>query len=286
MEMTGIGTDASEFWRNVSFALAGGWILLSFLRGWRQGILRQLLVPLAVLGASAVAVLVTPTGSAFLYQTARLPASASVLLLGVGIWLFAYTLLVFVGGIVFKRTRDQDFAVIRLVFGVGGAVVAVVYALLQIWVVVIGIRILGRIAEDQIVVQSSRNAVSSGLVVGLARLKNSLELGQGKAVLDQIDPVPEGVYDRLDQCSQLLGNPRAVRRLLGSPALQSIWANPRIRALQTDPEILEAVRRGDFFSVVSNPKVIALWTDPGIRALWSGNEIQAACDYAKEEASQ
>jgi hypothetical protein len=132
MEMTGIGTDASEFWRNVFFALASGWILLSFLRGWRQGVLRQLLVPLAVLGASAVAVLVAPTGS----------------------------------------------------------------------------------------------------------------------------------------------------------ALQSIWVNPRIRALQADPEILEPVRRGDFLSVLSNPKVIALWTDPGIRALWSGNEIQAACDYAKEEASR
>jgi hypothetical protein len=286
MEMTGIGTDASEFWRNVFFALASGWILLSFLRGWRQGVLRQLLVPLAVLGASAVAVLVAPTGSAFLYQSARLPASASILLLGVGSWLFAYTLLVFVGGIVFKRTRDQDFAVIRFAFGLGGAAVAVVYALLQIWVVVIGIRILGRLAEDQIVVQSSRNAVSSGPVVGLARLKNSLELGPGKAVLDQIDPVPQGVYDRLDQCSQLLGNPRAIKRLLESPALQSIWANPRIRALQADPEILEPIRRGDFLSVLSNPKVIALWTDPGIRALWSGNEIRAACDYAKEEASR
>jgi hypothetical protein len=284
MEMTGIGTDASEFWRNVFFALAGGWILLSFLRGWSQGILRQLLVPLAVLGASVVAVLVTPTGSAFLYQNAWLPAFASVLLLGVGIWLFVYNLLVFVGGIIFKRTRDQDFAVIRLVFGLGGAAVAVVYALLQIWVAVIGIRILGRIAEDQLVVQSSRNTAPSGLVLGLARLKNSLELGPGKAVLDQIDPVPQMFYNRLDQCSQLLGNPRAIGRLLESPALRGIWENPRIRTLQTDPEILEAVRRGEFLSLLSNPKVIALWTDPGIRALWAGHEIQAACDYAKEEA--
>jgi hypothetical protein len=32
--------------------------------------------------------------------------------------------------------------------------------------------------------------------------------------------------------------------------------------------------------------VIALWNDPGIRALLSGNEIQAACDNAKEEASR
>ena len=282
--MSGIGADGSEYWRNVFFALAGGWVLLSFLRGWTQGLLRQLLVPLAVVGALAAVILITPTAFGFLYQNTRLPAPA--LLVGFAIWLFAYNLLVFVGGIIFKRTRDQDFAIVRLVFGVGGAVVAVVYAFLQIWVMVVGIRILGRVAEDQIAVQSSRNAASSGLVVGLARLKNSLELGSGKVVLDQLDPVPLEAYRRLDQCTQLLANPRAIGRLLESPALRGIWENPRIRALQADPEILEAIRRGDFLSILSNPKVFALWTDPSIRALLSGDQIQAACDYAKEEAKQ
>jgi hypothetical protein len=282
--MTGIGTDASEYWRNLSFALAGGWVLLSFFRGWTQGILKQLLVPLAVFGASVAAILITPTASGYLYQNTRLPASA--LLLGLAIWFLAYNLLLLVGGIIFKRTRDQDFAIVRLVFGVGGAAVAVVYAFLQIWVVVVGIRIFGRVAEDQIAVQSSRNSVSGGLVVGLVRLKNSLELGSGKIVLDQLDPVPPEAYRRFDQCSQLLANPRAFGRLLESPALRGLWENPRIRALQSDPELLEAIRRGDFLSVLSNPKVFALWTDPSIRALLSGDQIQAACDYAKEEGKQ
>ena len=280
----GIGADGSEYWRNVFFALAGGWVLLSFLRGWTQGILRQLLVPLAVFGALVAVILVTPTASGYLYQNTRLPASA--LLLGFAIWLFAYNLLVFVGGIIFKRTREQDFAIVRLVFGVGGAIIAVVYAFLQIWVIVVGIRILGHVAEDQIAVQSSRNAASSGLVVGLARLKNSLELGSGKVVLDQLDPVPLEAYRRLDQCTQLLANPRAIGRLLESPALRGIWENPRIRTLQADPEILEAIRRGDFLSILSNPKVFALWTDPSIRALLSGDQLQAACDYAKEEGKE
>jgi hypothetical protein len=282
--MTGIGTDGSEYWRNMFFALAGGWVLLSFFRGWTQGILRQLLMPLAAFGALVAVILVTPTASGYLYQNTRLPASA--LVLGLAIWLLAYNLLVLVGGIIFKRTRDQDFAIVRLVFGVGGAAAAVVYAFLQIWVVAVGIRIFGRVAEDQIAVQSSRNAVSSGLVVGLARLKNSLELGSGKVVLDQLDPVPPKAYHRLDQCSQLLANPRAFGRLLESPALRGVWENPRIRALQSDPEILEAIRRGDFFSILSNPKVFALWTDPSIQALLSGDQIQVACDYAKEEAKQ
>jgi hypothetical protein len=282
--MTGFGTDGSDNWRNVFLALAAGWILLSFLRGWTQGVLRQLLAPLALLGATAVVVLIAPAGYAYIQLGTQLPASISAVLLALALWVLAYNLLVFVGRIIFKQTRDQDFAIVRLGFGLGGAAVAVVYALVQIWVVVIGIRILGRVAEHQLVVQSSRNSASSGLVVGLARLKNSLELGPGKAVLDQIDPVPQMFYDRMDQCSQLLGNPRAMGHLLESPSLHGIWENPRVRALQADPEILDAVRRGDFLSLLSNPKVIALWTDPGIRSLWASNEIQTACDYAKEEA--
>jgi hypothetical protein len=284
--MTGIGTDGSEYWRSVFFALAGGWILLSILRGWTQGILRQLLVPFAVLGATLIVALVTPTASGYIHENTRLPGPVSALLFAAAIWLFAYNLLVFVGGIIFKRTGDQDFAIVRLSFGASGAAVAVVYALLQIWLIVVGVRIFGRIAEDQIAVQSSRSAVSSGFVVGLARLKNSLELGPGKAILDQLDPVPLEVYHRLDQCSQLLASPRAIGHLLESPALRSIWENPRIRTLQADPEILEAVRRGDFLSILSNPNVIALWTDPNIRALLSGDQIQAACDYANEETKR
>ena len=76
--MTGIGTDGSEYWRNVFFALAGGWVLVSFFRGWMQGILRQLLVPLAVFGASLVVVLVTPVASGFLYQNAAAGLHLSV----------------------------------------------------------------------------------------------------------------------------------------------------------------------------------------------------------------
>jgi hypothetical protein len=172
--MTGIDTDGSEFWRTSFFALAGSWIVLSIFRGWTQGILRQLLVPLAVLGASIVAVLVGPSASGYIHDSTRLPASVSALLLGFALWLFTYNFLVFAGGIIFKRTRDQDFALVRFLFGAGGAAFAIVFALLQIWLVVVAIRIFGRVAQDQIAIQSSRNAVPSGFVVGLARLKKSL----------------------------------------------------------------------------------------------------------------
>jgi hypothetical protein len=98
--------------------------------------------------------------------------------------------------------------------------------------------------------------------------------------------VPLDVYQRLDQCSRLLASPRAIEHLMESPAFRSAWENPRIRALRADPEILEAVRRGDFLSISLNPKVFALWTDPSIRALLSGDQIQAACDYASEEVKR
>src|SRR5258708_12032767 len=105
--MSGIGADGSEYWRNVFFALAGGWVLLSFLRGWTQGLLRQLLVPLAVVGALAAVILITPTAFGFLYQNTRLPAPP--LLLCFSILLFAYNFLIFFRGLLFKPPRDQDF---------------------------------------------------------------------------------------------------------------------------------------------------------------------------------
>jgi hypothetical protein len=259
--MTGIGPDGSEYWRTLFLALAGAWVILSIFRGWTQGILRQLLVPLALAGALVAVVLIGPVASGYFRDNTRLPAPLSMLLVGAVIWFFVYNLLVFVGGIIFKRTRDQDVTLVRLFFGAG-------------------------IAEGQIAIQSSRAAAPHGFVVGLARLKNSLELGSGRAILDSVDPVPQDVYQRIGQGSRLLASPRAIGRLFEFPAFRSIWENPKIRALQTDPEILEGVRRGDFLSLVSNPKVIALWSDPNVRALLSGNQIQAALDYANGEAAR
>jgi hypothetical protein len=284
--MTGIGPDGSEYWRTLFLALAGAWVILSIFRGWTQGILRQLLVPLALAGALVAVVLIGPVASGYFRDNTRLPAPLSMLLVGAVIWFFVYNLLVFVGGIIFKRTRDQDVTLVRLFFGAGGAFVAIIYALLQIWLITVGIRVFGRIAEGQIAIQSSRAAAPHGFVVGLARLKNSLELGSGRAILDSVDPVPQDVYQRIGQGSRLLASPRAIGRLFEFPAFRSIWENPKIRALQTDPEILEGVRRGDFLSLVSNPKVIALWSDPNVRALLSGNQIQAALDYANGEAAR
>jgi hypothetical protein len=278
--MASIGTDGSEYWRTLFLALAGAWVTLSIFRGWTQGILRQLLVPLAMASALVVVVLVAPVASGYFRDSTSLPAALSGLLVGAFMWFFIYNLLVFLGGIIFKRTRDQDVTIVRLFFGAGGAFVAIIYALLQIWLITAGIRVFGKIAEDQIAIQSSRAATPHAFVIGLARLKNSLELGSGRAILDSVDPVPQDVYQRIEQGSRLLASPRAIGRLFESPALRSIWENPRVRALQTDPEILEAVRRGDFLLLVSNPKVIALWSDPSVRALLSGNQIQAALDYA------
>jgi hypothetical protein len=284
--MSGIGTDGSEHWRTVFLALASAWVLLSLIRGWTQGILRQLLVPLAILGALAAVVLLAPAVSGFLRQSTPLSPQISGLLMAAALWFLVYNLILLSGGIVFKRTRDQDFLVVRLLFGVGGALLATIFALVQIWLISICIRVLGRVAEDQIAIQTPRGANPNEVVIGLARLKNSLELDSGKAILDSIDPVPTYVYRRIEQTARLLENPRAVERLLQSPELRSVWENPRIRALETDPEILDAIKRGEFLSLLSNSKVIALWNDPSIRTLLFGDQIQAALDYANAETGR
>jgi hypothetical protein len=284
--MSGIGIDGSEQWRTVFLALAAGWGLLSLIRGWTQGILRQLLVPLAMLGALAAAVLLAPAVSGFLRQSTPLSPQISGLLVAAVLWFLVYNLILLTGGIVFKRTRDQDSLGVRLFFGVGGALLATIFALLQIWLISIGIRVLGRIAEDQIAIQTARGPNANGVVIDLARLKNSLELGPGKAILDSIDPIPPYVYQRIGQTARLLVNPRAVERLLQSPELRTVWENPRIRALENDPEILDAIKRGEFLSLLSNSKVIALWNDPSTRTLLSGDQIQAALDYAGAETGR
>ena len=201
------------------------------------------------------------------------------------IWIISYNGILLIGRILFKRTRDQDSFLVGIIYGAGGALLGFAYGLFFIWSILIGVRVIGRIAENQIEMQWAERVPSDKFVLSLAKLKNSVELGVGRSVINTVDPTPPGFYRELDQYSRLIGNPRAIRKMLDYPGFHRVLQDPKILDLQRDPELFADIQRGNLLGVFSNRKVVALLNDPQLRQVFSLGELKAALDYAGNKTS-
>ena len=108
-----------------------------------------------------------------------------------------YGIIAGLGSVLFKRTAQQSSGPVRLVYGLSGAFVGLLFGAFFIWLILVGIRSIGSIAEAQVQAKPA-NAEDSrresdplrkimalpsptldadSFTTLLARLKNSVELG-------------------------------------------------------------------------------------------------------------
>jgi Colicin V production protein len=176
--------SGSPQWQQMFVVFSLVWLLVSALRGWSNGLLRQLVLPLALLLAAVAVQFLLPWATAkadafHLPDFLVLPVSAIFL------WLLAYSIFNLIGHLLFKRTRDVQSPLGRLVFGLGGATLGLVYGLFAIWLLAIGLRVTARFIHEQ-----PFGSGSNLFLRNVAKLSASIELGPGKQLLDSIDPVP------------------------------------------------------------------------------------------------
>ena len=195
----------SPLWQAVFISFAVVLILFEVVRGWRLGLLRQLVRVAALAAAYAAAVfgggLLVPIARPFL----KMPDIVLSILAGAVLALVIYAFGTSMGMVLFKRTGQQNSKLIQLVYGFAGAAVGLFFGVFVLWMIVVSIRAVGVLADAQIRSRSASvyagpaatshaldvrrhflgqsDEDSAKLAVSLARLKNSLELGSlGNAV--------------------------------------------------------------------------------------------------------
>jgi Colicin V production protein len=270
--------QGSQQWQTAVFLAAALWILVSVARGWGKGLMRQLSGLAAFFAAGYLALNYTGPVSEIL--SPHLPALFLFPLAAILIWVLSFNLIVLLGRLLFKRTRDYESPLVRLTYGVGGGIIGLGYGLLFVWCVLMGLKVIGRIAENQVELQRARNESSGSLVLNIAKLKNSVELGYGRVLLDSIDPLPRRFYRDLDQYSRVIEDPEAMQKLLEYPGFRRSLGSPQIVDLERDPQIVADLQRGDIVGVLTNRKVVALLNDPQIRSAFTQEDLEAALNYA------
>ena len=83
---------------------------------------------------------------------------------------------------------------------------------MYIWAFVIGLRVVGHVAENQVHLQQSRSDPAPKWVVNTAKLKNSVELGIGGSLINAVDPLPRSFYQQIDSFCRSVTDPQALQK--------------------------------------------------------------------------
>jgi len=293
----------SHLWQLAFISFAVVLILFEVLRGWNRGIARQL----ARLGALIAAYFAAFFGGTFVVPLARpfinLPDRIVAFLGGAALALIIYAIINGLGAMLFKRTKQYESGMARILCGFGGAVVGLFFGSFLVWLAIVGVRSLGTIADAQIRQQTANQSAavpartlhavdvrrrlagqeteqSSGVMMSLARLKNSLELGSMGDLVKKTDMVPSHTYDTLGKIGRVVSDPETAERFLSFPGAQQLSNHPRIVALRNDPQIKELIEQGRFLDLLQNQRIIEALDDPTLVDQIRSFDLQRALDYS------
>lgn len=255
------------------FAFAAAIVLFQIFKGWRLGLVRQI-VRFSALAAAYIAAI---WGGAMTVPFLR-PLGYPDLLLrlagGAGLGLGVYLVICIFGGILFKRTAHQDVALVWFFYGATGALMGALFGLVLTVAAADAVRLLGSLA------QASNPKTRTMFNAGLVNWMRSIESGSVGEVLRTVDPVPRRVYAIAGKVGQTAADPEAAARFLAFSGAAEMARQPEIQALRDDPEIAAALKDRCYLALLKNPKVVRAANSPEVAAQFRQFDLEKALDKA------
>jgi hypothetical protein len=292
-------TAGSSLWQTVFVCVAAVVLLLEIIRGYRLGLPRQLMRGAAVIAAYAAGYFGGDLLLPLLRPILHWPDFILSMLGGALLALIVYGVIGSLGTILFKRTAQHSLGPVRLVYGLTGAATGIVFGLFFIWLMLVGIRSVGAIADAQVQARPKpetpatkasgerplalENFDADTLTSFFARLKNSVELGSVGEVLKKSDVTSPALYQTLKDAGTVCANPESARRFLSFPGAVELSEHPKIVALRNDPEIVDLIRQGRIGELLQNRHVLEAANDPTLVEKVKQFDIRKALEFAAKK---
>ncbi|MBA2269026.1 MAG: CvpA family protein [Chthoniobacterales bacterium] len=294
--------SGSPLWQTIFVSFAVVLMLFQIARGWQLGLPRQLVRMGALVAAYSTAWFGGQALLPLLRPLIKVPDFIISAIGGMILAMIVYSVINTLGAILFKRTGQQQSSIVRLVYGATGALLGVVFGLFFVWLLVVGIRSLGAVAEAQINARAPSRIprfderAGSGsparsrsirahapeqdsIAMSLARLKKSVELGSVGEVVKQTDALPGGA-ETLGKVGQVFARPERAQRFLSYPGIAELADSPKILALRADPEITAMIEQGKLWQLMQDDRLIEAANDPELARQLKTIDFKAALDHA------
>lgn len=266
--------------KNIYLGVIGVLTLLLMWSGWRQGVARQLMTLLAIVGAYFVGWYGGPT-VAPLFDFLRYPQPATLIIGSIAAGLLTFIAIRILRVAFFKKTAQFGSKTARVVHGSLGAFVGLVFGGILFMVSADAIRILGTIAtvHVQAADQQKKALEATGpkpgtlpveepnaLIRGLAKLSSAIDQGSTGEFLKKYDPVPKNVYATIAKLAIMASSQESLDRFLEYPGVAKLASNPKLLALRSDPSVSELLAKNSYFKLLRHEKVVELASDPEFAA--------------------
>lgn len=276
--------------------IAGATALLVW-NGWRQGILRQLMTLLALVGAYLAgwygAEAATP-----LFEFLRYPAPITHVIAGLAVGAATFIGVRTLRVLWFKKTSQLAPGARQLSFGLLGAFMGLIFGGVLLLFTTDALRLLGAIASTHVrsteqqkqALQEDPDAAKmpppeepNALVRGLAKLGNAIEQSDTGKFLEKYDPVPKNVYATVAKLALVVSNSESLDRFRDYPGVKRLIEHPKLLALYEDPGVNELLAHGSYLKLLRHEKVIALAGDAEFAAEIKKVDFEHALDSALRE---
>lgn len=248
--------------------------------GWRRGVIRQL-VAIFALGGACVAAFILGPMLAPMVPPLGFPVFVRPLVAGIVIGISVWCVTLLLGAILFKKTEQQSFGLIRFVYGSLGAAFGLFFGIAVLTLAAWGIRLGGSFAEG---IQRSSTVKNRSIYKpepgAVLSLKHVLDRTSLSSVLAKIDPLPGTLYPQLEKAGQILGSPDSLERLLALPEMEPITRHPKLIALREDSQVQASIKAGDIFALLRNPKVRAAANDTQLMTALNRINLEHQVDVA------
>src|SRR5437763_3400598 len=260
-------TVAEPGWQYVFISLAIVIILLEIVHGWRLGLIRQLVRVIAIIVAYSCGFFAANATIPIMRSYLKLPDPILAILGGAILAFILFAAINLIGAFLFKKTAQHSSPVIRLIWGIAGALLGVLLGMFTLWLTFTGIRMVGSVAQARLhtpnppgltprpngtVDPAAQPAPPNPLMTILADMKNSLEGGHVGEAVRAVDPLPPTLYRGLEKAGEVASNPDCAEGFLSFPGAREISEHRRVVVVRDDRQGVEGIASGQSFVLIKN----------------------------------
>lgn len=287
-------------WQLVFVSLAVIILLLEIIHGWRLGLIRQLVRVIAIVVAYGCGFFAANATIPIMRSYLKLPDPVLAILGGAILAFVLFAAINLIGAFLFKKTAQHSSPVIRLIWGIAGALLGILLGAFTLWLTFTGIRMIGSVAQARLRTTNVPGVIPrpngtagpaaqpsspNPLLSMLADMKSSLESGHVGEAVRAVDPLPPTLYRGLEKAGEVASNRESAERFLSFPGAREISDHPKVLALRNDRQIMDLIASGQVFELMKNQHMIDALNDPSLQARIKKFDFERALDYALQKNS-
>ncbi len=235
-------------------------LLLAFLSGWRQGVAREVVTLMGLIGSALLAIRMAPEFAIWVGALSGIPGLLLILPVGLAIFALGTFAGWLLSRLLIKRTANHGSGILRFIFGAGGGLISMAVTSLLMLILLMTVRMAGKAAEQRLVMDPA--ASQNRVWVGMDRAGRVVGSSAAAPLLELMDPLTQNYTETLLAIFRLTASPDSLANFAKHPAIFEVMANSGLAEAFQDETLVLLVEKKDFLGIIRHPSMRRALNNP------------------------